>query len=389
MSWTPILQRLSGEDAGRSLEGLFHNYLKVQFSDPTFERACDALEWLSFADVLDHKSVMEQSFFLQAYVPFAGIAMRLNCAMPRKTRMELPKIFYALHQRKGRTENILRAFQDAAVCASVRGVSQGVLSCQVVSHLLDILAPAIRPVNMQLLTPKEKKELADLVDTLVATRLTFTPKHEHYGYGSSTTAYELDPDLPQVVNFSRDTETAEFITEASSKFKYGGANAIGGAWGAEQPIMRRPTANADPTEERRELASGLKQYVAREVEMEQMRRLEQRLAGAILSSPSKAGPSVSSVEGDVEMGEASVLSDTPSVDLGNKRNSIHERNAQLLKEANEVTFKDAPRKATFLNAHRDAHRIKDVRKGYNMMHFSFHEGFTNAVRRTVHIKHFF
>nr|KAG5709706.1 hypothetical protein BaRGS_027731 [Batillaria attramentaria] len=101
------------------------------------------------------------------------------------------------------------------------------LTLDLLPPLLDILQPTLRPVNTQLYSSREKEDLSHLVHIMINYNMTY--RQERSPEGQYT--YVLDPNVEEVVRFSG-------------------------------------------TKQRKQLTYGAKQLIAREIELERMRRNE-------------------------------------------------------------------------------------------------------------------
>lgn len=400
--WTELYALLQAVgDSDKVLDGIHHNYLNIQFTDPTFDRVANSGEWMSFADNMIARAFVAQEMFLYGYVSYAAIGVSLECAVARKPHLEIPRVGNVVRQRTEKHRSILETFTTGNG-GGMRDLSTRNAALDFISLLLDILAPAVRNMNFQLLSAKERQELDNLVDTLVSTKLTYVPNQEHFGIGTAITQYQLDPPIDSLVTYTQDLEIAEFLKEGKSD-----------RFARDRSKLLQETG-------RREVPNQLKQLLAKEVEVAIVRAMSARheedphASSSIfskhppprasshshfdntVSSASSASPSFSSMH-PPSMSSSSTTTSSSSATTSSShspmKNNVHERNATLMKNANEkksaALTKTKVQKSTFLNAHRNLAVEKSLgTRTMQKMHFSFNEGFTNAVRRTVFIKDF-
>ncbi len=80
--------------------------------------------------------------------------------------------------------NIIQTFLGPTNCFARAGLPATRVILDVLSNLLDVIAPVIRPVSFQLMSQREKEEVVNLVDTLIDVALTYKPDGQVYGYGN-------------------------------------------------------------------------------------------------------------------------------------------------------------------------------------------------------------
>lgn len=158
------------------LNGLDENLPKMIFNDATMSKLCDAFEWLGLADAWDTRARSEQQFALQAYVPFAAMAVHTACCTSSRRRIEYPRAHFVAQQQHERASNILQALVENSQLHQSLRVSAGVLAVDVVPWLVSVLSPTIRRVNPTLQTADEKAMLARLIELMASLGLSFRPK---------------------------------------------------------------------------------------------------------------------------------------------------------------------------------------------------------------------
>jgi hypothetical protein len=68
-------------------------------------------------------------------------------------------------------------------CFAINGVTTARLILDVLSPLLSILSPPIRPVNFSLLNATERHDMNALLDALIAVQVAYRPDYKAYGHG--------------------------------------------------------------------------------------------------------------------------------------------------------------------------------------------------------------
>ncbi|XP_069545824.1 chromosome transmission fidelity protein 18 homolog isoform X1 [Brachyistius frenatus] len=221
---------LSSGEYEKVSQGLYDNYLSMRVRDPNLLIVCEALDWLSFSDRLNQVILHGQNFTLMKYLPFLSVTFHFLFAHTHVPRISYPHSQHEASSRLLSSRNALSTML-ADIPASVRTrISQLSLSLDVLTLLLDIICPKLRPVNPQLFSSREKEQMRELIDTMLAYNLSY--RQDRTPEGQYT--YVLEPRIEEVVRF----------------------------------------AGLPP---RRQLTYQAKQTISREMEQERMRRAEQVL----------------------------------------------------------------------------------------------------------------
>lgn len=161
-------------------QGLYENFLSMRVRDPNLQSVGDALDWLSFSDRLNQVILHGQNFSLMRYLPFLAVKMHFLFAhahVPRisypHSQHEVPIPLHACSERahmlmagKDRTEMVMLShlfppqaasrllgnrnalstmLNDIPACIRTR-ISQLGLTLDILTLLLDIICPKLRPV---------------------------------------------------------------------------------------------------------------------------------------------------------------------------------------------------------------------------------------------------
>ncbi|KAK2533628.1 Chtf18 [Columba guinea] len=206
---------------------------------------------------------------------------------------------------------------------------------EVLCLLLDIIAPKLRPVNTQLYSLKEKQQLAELISTMLAYNLTYRQERlpeGHYGY-------KLDPNVEAVCRF--------------------------------------PDLPA-----RRQLSYQAKQLIAREIELEKMRRTEALLQARNLGQEPGNG-----------LGEAGDPADGGAEPPNHQQWLEHiVRRAAAGEDKPETDFFGRPVQRVAAAPAPQASKEESIESqmgkavGRSDVWFRFNEGVSNAVRRNIYIR---
>ncbi|XP_054549908.1 chromosome transmission fidelity protein 18 homolog [Talpa occidentalis] len=214
------------------VQGLFDNFLRLRLRESSLGAVCAALDWLAFDDLLQRAALQAQRFQLLRYLPFLPAAFHVLFATSRVPRLAFPSSQQEAQNRMSKTQNLIQTLVSGMAPATRSRAAPQALVLDALCLLLDILAPKLRPVSTQLYSTREKEQLAGLVGTMLAYSLTY--RQERTADGQYL--YRLEPDVEEVCRFP------------------------------ELPARKPLTYQA-------------KQLIAREIEVEKMRRAE-ALAGS-------------------------------------------------------------------------------------------------------------
>nr|XP_006637330.2 PREDICTED: chromosome transmission fidelity protein 18 homolog [Lepisosteus oculatus] len=154
-------------------QGLYDNFLNMKLKDPSLRGICAGLEWLGFTDLLAETMMHGQNFSLMRYLPFLPAAFHLLFAANNVPRIAYPNSQYEAQARTQQTKNVLTAMlaDIHPVIRSRTGLHA--LSLDILSLLLDVICPRLRPVNPQLYSARERQQLLELIDTMLSYNLTY------------------------------------------------------------------------------------------------------------------------------------------------------------------------------------------------------------------------
>uniref|UniRef100_A0A669DDI0 Chromosome transmission fidelity protein 18 homolog n=1 Tax=Oreochromis niloticus TaxID=8128 RepID=A0A669DDI0_ORENI len=164
---------LSSGEYEKVSQGLYDNYLSMRVRDPNLQSVCEALDWLAFSDKLNHVILHGQNFSLMKYLPFLSITFHFLFAHTNVPRISYP---HSQHEASSRLLSCKNALSTmlADTPASIRArISQLSLTLDILTLLLDIICPKLRPVNPQLFSSREKEQMRELIDTMLAYNLSY------------------------------------------------------------------------------------------------------------------------------------------------------------------------------------------------------------------------
>ncbi|KAG8448152.1 hypothetical protein GDO86_015300 [Hymenochirus boettgeri] len=318
--------------------GLYDNFLNMKVKESNFSTVCVALDWLGFTDVVNTTIMHGQNFQLMRYLPFLPVAFHLLFAASNVPRIAYPNSHYEAQSKLNLLQNLLNTMLSEISPAIRSRIGAQSLVLDALCLLLDVISPKLRPVNTQLFSTKEKQQLSELINTMLAYNLTYHQERTLEGQY----VYKLDPNMENVCRFP------------------------------DLPVRKPLTYQA-------------KQLISREIELERMRRTEAfqqaRNAGREMATASK-NPGSSDTKGPVKPGALN-----------------HEQRLESI--VKKASFEEKPEKDFFgrqivKKAITPAAGSKDqedpVEKrigkavGNSDVWFRFNEGVSNAVRRNIYIK---
>uniref|UniRef100_A0A4W4GC99 AAA+ ATPase domain-containing protein n=1 Tax=Electrophorus electricus TaxID=8005 RepID=A0A4W4GC99_ELEEL len=320
------------------IQGLFDNFLAMKLKDPGLAGVCAGLDWLCFSDHVNECVLHGQNYSLMRYLPFLPAAFHFLFAANSVPRISYPNSHYEALTKTQHTKNAVVAML-AEIPPTIRSrVCQNNLCLEVLSLLLELICPKLRPVNPQLYSTREKQQLCELIDNMISYNLTY--RQDRTPEGQYT--YVLEPNVEDVVRFP----------------------------------------GLPP---RRQLTYQVKQLIARETELERMRRVEraqqnrnQRVethstGHSEVKRPEVKKPPARNHHHRLEnIVKQAVVENKPELDFFGRAVIPKEKPA-----VNSATGEDAKLSGTLQIG-------KAV--GKSDVWFRFNEGVSNAVRRSVYIR---
>ncbi|XP_017589763.1 PREDICTED: chromosome transmission fidelity protein 18 homolog, partial [Corvus brachyrhynchos] len=323
---------ISSGEQEKLAQGLFENFLKMKVRDSSLGSVCLALEWLGFSDLLGRAVLQGQNFQLLRYLPFLPVLFHLLFAATSIPRLAYPSSQHEALAKLTQMQNLVLSMVSGIAPSARSRAGQQALVLEVLCLLLDIIAPKLRPVNTQLYSLKEKQQLAELISTMLTYNLTYL--QERLPEGQYT--FKLDPNVEAVCRF--------------------------------------PALPA-----RRQLSYQAKQLIAREIELEKMRRTEARSLGQ------DPGNGLGEERGDPE--PAGPPHHQQRLEHIVRRAALHDKKKKWDVCGRPLQQKEAataPAPQVSKEESLESQMGKAV--GKSDVWFRFNEGFSNAVRRNLYIR---
>ncbi|XP_062392857.1 chromosome transmission fidelity protein 18 homolog isoform X2 [Sardina pilchardus] len=340
-----ILHLVSSTGENEKLtQGLYDNFLNMKLKDPSLRGVCEGLDWLCFADVLNDQVFSTQNYSLMRYTPFLPAAFHLLYAHTHTPRINYPSSHYEALTRTQSMKNAVVAML-AEIPPAVRSrLGLTTLCLDILSLLLDLISPKLRPVNPQLYSSREKQQLCDLIDTMINYNLNYRQDRNQEGQYT----YILEPNVEEVVRFP----------------------------------------GLPP---RRQLTYQVKQLIARETELEKMRRTEraqQRRNTHMREDPQE----VKKDKQEVKKDNQEVKRVTSKNHQQRLENIVKQTVVEIRPEVDFFGRTIIPKeKPTTTSTSAEACKVDVVMQigravGNSDVWFRFNEGVSNAVRRNVYIR---
>uniref|UniRef100_A0A8C5Q1K2 Chromosome transmission fidelity protein 18 homolog n=1 Tax=Leptobrachium leishanense TaxID=445787 RepID=A0A8C5Q1K2_9ANUR len=318
--------------------GLYDNFLNMKVKESNFHLVCVALDWLEFTDIVNSTIMHGQNFQLMRYLPFLPVVFHLLFAVSNIPRIAYPNSHYEALSKTNQMQNLMTSM-ISEISPGIRarfGLQTLVLDA--LCLLLDVISPKLRPVNTQLYSLKEKQQLAELINTMLAYNLTYHQERTMDGQY----IYKLDPNVEDVCRFP------------------------------DLPARKPLTYQA-------------KQLISREIELEKMRRTEAFKQARNVGKDNATNKTDGEKAGTKSAAKPGLLNHEQRLENIMKKAAFEERpekdffGRQIIKK----TISPAP-----LNPDQEVSVEKLIGKavGNSDVWFRFNEGVSNAVRRNVHIK---
>ncbi|XP_007499338.1 chromosome transmission fidelity protein 18 homolog isoform X1 [Monodelphis domestica] len=331
-------------DHEKVAQGLYDNFLNMKLKDSTLNSVCTAMDWLIFEDILDQAVRHGQNFQLMRYFPFLPVAFHLLFAANSVPRISYPNSQHEALNKTNQTQNLIMSLVSGVTPAARSRAAPQSLILEALCLLLDIISPKLRPVSTQLYSNKEKQQLANLINIMLAYNLTYHQERTPDGMYT----YKLDPNIEDVCRFP------------------------------DLPARKQMTYQA-------------KQLIAREIELEKMRRMESAVQARYTSQAHEESPLATEnpQESSGEKGApgAPIRNHQQRLEHIMKRKTVFEEKPERDFFGREVVRKIVTPSQENSGPERDSmERRMGKAVGKSDVWFRFNEGVSNAVRRNLYIR---
>ncbi|CAM9347739.1 unnamed protein product [Chrysoparadoxa australica] len=181
------------DDNTKVLGGLHESFLQVRFSDPTLAKTSKACDWFAFADTMDSLVHRTQDFVFRKFIPVAAAGLHVMCRVDTRPAISAPKQGYEAHMMRQRNSNILQSFSDG-LDLSLQRPTQEVLVMDFITPVLNLLAPPLRPMNLELFNEHERATFDELVANMMACGLS-------YAKAEASLTLQLEPAIDQLARY--------------------------------------------------------------------------------------------------------------------------------------------------------------------------------------------
>lgn len=360
-----LLHDLELADVPRVLEGVVENYLSISYTDPSLTRTAAAAECLSCWDAMESAMFSKGHFGLGGYAKTTVTAVHTLCAVPAlREQLAFPRTEREMRAKRTARVGLLRSWHAGLAPAVLTQYNDRTLVCDVLSPLITILTPPIKPVALHLLASDERKQLYGLVDIMISFGLRYTQSADDEG----TYAYRLDPPL------------ATLLPPLPGALPAAGGD--GGAAAADGGLVR-------------ELPAVVRQLLGTELQREVMRRHHTAHSGGGGDGSGPAGQAGGGGSPGKTLGFG-----TPPAQSAKPRALKPVAKPIVVEEAKPIERRDMFGRVISQSSHdhakrgtkRDASSLgmecKDGGMGNTppAVRFKYHEGVTDAVRRPVRVR---
>ena len=176
--------------------GVFENYLSMKFKDNGMRSVVQGLEWVTHFDLLHQEAQRSQAWALMGHFPFPLVMMHLLWASGNKQRVSFPSQQQEAVARLQRSKQMMESITQEMDPTARAHSSEAVLLRELLPTILAVIQPALRPVNTQLFSAKEKADLANVVSVHIAYNITY---QQERNLETGQYEYRMDPDVEDVV----------------------------------------------------------------------------------------------------------------------------------------------------------------------------------------------
>ncbi|XP_045451632.1 chromosome transmission fidelity protein 18 homolog [Melitaea cinxia] len=175
----------------RIIEGIFENYLTARV-DSRLLIACETMSWLRLYDVINSWTQRTQNYSLYGLLPLCIARCHYLLASRQQTKVKFPMQAQEMSRRRAELESAV-----AAVRAARADVSRRALRLDLLPLLPYVLSPVLRSANVQLCSETERKSLQACAGAMCDFGLQYTQQRTPEGLY----AFVLEPDVYKVAFF--------------------------------------------------------------------------------------------------------------------------------------------------------------------------------------------
>lgn len=184
-------------DYEKLIQSLFDNYVNTNFKDPRFELIHEGPEWLCFTDELLSTVHRLQNYSLYPYLPYVAPAFHKVFSVVPYTKMVFQNSFLEARSKQMQLSNILASLTAEWPAQMRCFLTETTLLRDVLPWLLCIVQPVLRPVNAQLFSKEERRQLQQVIAVMSSFAVTYQQTRNADGVYQ----YALEPNIEEVVRF--------------------------------------------------------------------------------------------------------------------------------------------------------------------------------------------
>ncbi|KAB7501952.1 Chromosome transmission fidelity protein 18-like protein, partial [Armadillidium nasatum] len=200
-SQNPHTQKLNSDNSGLgySKEKNISSKFSGQIQTHThLEPVVEGLEWAAMTDIFQKEILHNQCWNLGAYIPYSFVAYHFLFASNSWPKLQFPNQYNEFSTKLTKSKSILDSLTSGISAYNLVFSPSDTLIRDILPYLTYIMQPNFRAVNVQLYSNKEREDLSKLVSTMISYNLTYQQEKSHDG----TYTYLLEPNVEEVTQFS-------------------------------------------------------------------------------------------------------------------------------------------------------------------------------------------
>eukprot|EP00850_Spirogloea_muscicola_P010707 SM000064S19729 [mRNA] locus=s64:153757:161302:- [translate_table: standard] len=192
-------------DSELIMAGIHENLHSTSYHDTYFAKTVQCMDWMAESDVIGQQGFSRQHGYLHTYQAAPVLAIRRMVASSSRPHLRWPKAHFKFRSDRASRQELLILWRSKMNPAVFCSWGPACASQDLVSFLLTILSPSLRPVSLQLLSKAEKEGIDELVDTMVSLGISYqaakAPTHSDTRALEQSLILQMDPPLGNLVNY--------------------------------------------------------------------------------------------------------------------------------------------------------------------------------------------
>ncbi|RXG71253.1 Chromosome transmission fidelity protein 18-like protein, partial [Armadillidium vulgare] len=157
----------------------------------------EGLEWAAMTDIFQKEILHNQCWNLGAYIPYSFVAYHFLFASNSWPKLQFPNQYNEFSTKLTKSKSILDSLTSGISAYNLVFSPSDSLIRDILPYLTCIMQPNFRAVNVQLYSNKEREDLSKLVSTMISYNLTYQQEKSHEG----TYTYILEPNVEELTHF--------------------------------------------------------------------------------------------------------------------------------------------------------------------------------------------